>query len=117
MTWEWQVWRCFDNIRDAFEERGWEYRFADDGVAPVMAESDSYCISFCKRNPTTGECWFELRDMTRSKMVFLQGTENIPTPAKAAQLLASYGGPLYEVIDLDERSMYGLPVVPVVNAA
>ena len=83
---------------------------------PLLVEAgDRYCILFFKRDPGTGESWFELRDKVRRKMVFVHGTQNIPTPARAAQLLADHGGPLYEIANPDDRPMYGLPVAPMVE--
>ena len=119
MAWEWQVWRCFDGIRETFEEKGWGPSFAgrnDNGVMPLLAESGDHCIAFFKRDPGTSECWFELRDKVRRRMVFVHGTQNIPTPEQATRLLADHGGPLYEVADPDGRSMYGLPVAPMAEA-
>jgi hypothetical protein len=55
--WDWQVWRCFDNIRETFEEKGWEYRFAagdDNETLPLLAESGDHCIVFFERDPGTG---------------------------------------------------------------
>jgi hypothetical protein len=118
VAWEWQVWRCFDDIRETFEEKGWGPSFAgrnDNGVMPLLAESGDHCIAFFKRDTGTSECWFELRDKVRRRMVFVHGTHNIPTPEQAARLLANHGGPLYEIADPD-RSMYGLPVAPVAEA-
>ena len=121
MTWEWQVWRSFGDIRETFEEKGWKTGFNgrnDDGVKPLLAEAgDRYCISFFKRDPGTGESWFELRDKVRGRMVFVQGTHNIPTPERAAELLANHGGPLYKVTAPEDRSMYGLPLAPVATVA
>jgi hypothetical protein len=117
-AWEWEVWRSFGDIRETFEEKGWNSGFAerDEGVKPLMAESgDQYCIVFFKWDAATGECWFELRDKLRGRMVFVHGTHNIPTPEKAAQLLANHGGPLYEIAAPGDRPMYGLPVAPSVE--
>jgi hypothetical protein len=49
-------------------------------------------------------------------MLFVHGTQNIPTPEQAARLLTDHGGPLYEIADPDGRPMYGLPVAPMVEA-
>ena len=121
MVWEWQVWRSFDDIREIFEEKGWESGFVGrDGngaMPPLLAESGDYCIAFFKRDSATGQCWFELRDKTRSKMVFVQGTHNIPTPKWAEELLANHGGPLYEITAPDNRSRYGLPIAPVLPSS
>jgi hypothetical protein len=119
VAWEWQVWRCFDNIRDTFEEKGWEYRFDgrnDNEVVPLLAESGDYCITFFERDPGTGECWFELRDRVRRRVVFVQGARNIPTPDRAAKLLVDHGA-WSEISIPRERPTYSLPVVPVVPMA
>jgi hypothetical protein len=116
VTWEWQAWRSFDDIRETFERKGWTSGFVgrnDDGVRPLSAESGDHNISFFRRDSGTGECWFELRDKGRRRMVFVHGTQNIPTPERATELLENYGGPLYEIAAPDDRSMYGLPVAPV----
>jgi hypothetical protein len=64
MTGEWQVWRCFDNIRETFEETGWEYGFVernDNDVMPLLAEFSDPVVrdvrggeSAAKRYPYTG---------------------------------------------------------------
>jgi len=120
MAWEWQVWRCFDNIREAFEKRGWEFRFDrrnDNEVVPLLAESDDYSIAFFKRDPGTGECWFELRDVVRRRIVYVRNAQNIPTPERAAEILAVHGTPSYEITAPHKRPLYSLPVVPAVEAA
>ncbi len=118
MAWEWQVWRCFDNIRETFEVKGWEYRFDgrdDKGVVLLLAESGDQCMVFFGSGPDTGECWFELRDKTHHRMLFVQGTRNIPTPERAAKLLDGYGTFLVlgEVRAPHELLLYSLPVAPV----
>ena len=116
VAWEWQVWRTFDDIRETFERKGWTSGFLGrngDGVMPLLAERDDrYCIAFFKRDSGTGECWFQLRDKVRRRMVFVHGTHNIPTPQGAVELLENHGGPLYEISAPDGHSMYGLPVAP-----
>jgi hypothetical protein len=115
VVWEWQVWRCISDIRDIFEENGWKSRSSErngDEVMPVLAQSGGYCLVFFKKDSGTGECWFELRDMVRSRRVFVHGMHNIPTPERAAELLTSDGGPLYQIANSGDCSMYGLPVVP-----
>jgi hypothetical protein len=71
VTWEWQAWRSFGDIRETFEEKGWKCGFNgrnEDGVMPLLAEAgDRYCISFFKRDPGTRESWFELRDKVRRR--------------------------------------------------
>ena len=119
MVWEWQVWRCFDDIRETFEEKGWETGFVrrnDNEVMPLLAASGDHCITFFKRDSYTGECWFELRDKVRRRVVFVQGVRNIPTPQQAVKLLADYGGPS-EITAPCDLPLYSLPVVPVVPAA
>jgi hypothetical protein len=121
VVWEWQVWRSFDDIRETFEEKGWESGFVErngnGAMPPLLATSGDYCVAFFKRDPGTGECWFELRDKARSRMVFVHGAQNIPTPERATELLANHGGPLYKITAPDDRPMYGLPMAPVVPAA
>ena len=121
MTWEWEVWRSFSDIREILENKGWDIGSNgrhDEGVMPLLAEAgDQYCISFFKRDHGTGECWFELRDNVRRRMLFVHGTQNIPTPERAVELLADHGGPLYKIYAPDDRSMYGLPVVPIITVA
>ena len=118
MVWEWQVWRSFDDIRETFEYKEWKSGFlghnGNGAMPPLLAESGDYCIAFYKRDSGTGECWFELRDNARSRRVFVQGTHNIPTPERAAELVVNHGGPVYEITTADDRSMYGLPVAPMV---
>ena len=115
MAWEWQVWRCFDDIRETFEEKGWEYKpggCGDNGVMPLLAESGGYRISFFKQDPGTGECWFELRNQAKGRMVFVHGSHNIPTPEKAAELIEIYGGPTSDPATLRDRPVYSLPMAP-----
>ncbi len=115
-AWEWQVWRCFDNIRETFEERGWEYRCAgrdDNEAVPLLGESGDHRIAFFKRDPGTGECWFELYDEERRRVVFVRGAENIPTPQRAATLLADHGYQPNEASNAHEQPVYSLPVAPV----
>jgi hypothetical protein len=69
---------------------------------------------FFETNPLTGECWFELRDKARCRVVFVQGQRNVPTPERAAELLADYGAPLGEIRAPRELPLYSLPVAPVV---
>ena len=119
MAWEWQVWRCFDDLRETFEEKGWEYRFAgrnDNEAVPLMAESGDHCVVFFKRDPGTGECWFELRDKARHKVVYVRGAQNIPTPEDAAGLLEDYGWPLNGAGDARYLPLYSLPVAPMAEA-
>ncbi len=120
MAWEWQVWRSFDDIRETFEEKGWGSGFVgregNGAMPPLLAECGDHCVAFFKRDPSTGECWFQLRDRLRRRMVFVHGTHNIPTPQGAAELLANHGGPLHEVSATAERPIYGLPVAPMMPA-
>ncbi len=121
VVWEWQVWRAFDDIRETFERKGWTSAGFigrnGDGVMPLSAGSGEHSISFFKRDSGTGECWFELRDKARRRMVFVHGTHNIPTPQRAVELLKNHGGPLYEITAPDDHSMYGLPVPPLMPAS
>ena len=117
-AWEWQVWRCFDSIREAFEERGWEYRLSGgDGneAIPLLAESGDYYIAFFERDSGTGVCWFELRDRVRRRMMLIREVENIPTPERAAELLAGYGVPLDTVGSPRALPLHKLPVAPLVR--
>jgi hypothetical protein len=119
VAWEWQVWRCFDNIRETFEDKGWKYTLDgrdENEVVPLLAEAGEYCIVFFERDAGTGECWFELRDRVRRQVVFIQGARNIPTPERAAKLLTDHGASS-EIIAPREHPMYSLPVAPVVPLA
>ena len=120
MAWEWQAWRSFDDIRETFEEKGWRSKFPlgnDNEVMPLLAESDGYCITFFERDSATGECWFELRDTARRRVVFVQGTRNIPRIEQAAKLLSNYGAPLGELRAPRDLPLYSLPMAPVVPMA
>ncbi len=91
MAWEWQVWRCFDEIRETFALKGWEPCLPerpDNEVAPLAAESGGAFVAFLGMEPGTGQCFFELRDRFRPLVVVLRGTHNVPTPRGAARLLA-----------------------------
>jgi hypothetical protein len=117
VAWEWQAWRCFDHIGETFEEKGWECEFAGRGdngmMPPLLAESNRHCISFFERDSGTNECWFELRDKSRGRVVFVRGAQNIPAPEKAAELLADYGWPLDGVRTPRSLPLYSLPLAPV----
>lgn len=116
MAWEWQVWRCFDHIREAFEEKSWQYGFVERNdnsmMPPLLAESDGLCIAFFRTAPGTGECWFELRDKARRKVVFVRGVQNIPTPECGEQLLANYGTSLGKITAPRDLPLYSLPMAP-----
>lgn len=119
MMWEWQLWRCFDHVKETFQDKGWEYGqdgLFDNEVVPLLAESGDYRIVFFKWDPNTGECWFELRDEARRSIVYVRGVENIPTPEKAGALLDSYGTPVQAVPNPKERPLYELPLAPVLKA-
>jgi len=118
VVWEWQVWRCISDIKEIFEEKGWKSGSSErngNEAMPALAQSGGYCIVFFKKDSGTGECWFELRDMVRSRRVFVHGMHNIPTPERAAELLTSHGGPLYQITNTGDYSMYGLPIAPAVE--
>ena len=118
-AWEWQVWRCFDSIREAFEEKGWEYSLSGgygNEAMPLLAASGDYYIAFFERDSGTGVCWFELRDTAQRTMMLIREMENIPTPEKAAELLASHGAPLDTVGSPRDLPLYNLPVAPLVRA-
>lgn len=120
VTWEWEVWRSFDNTKETFEEKGWEFRYGGrDGneMMLLVAESDDHVISFFDRDSGTGECWFELRDKNRRRVVFVRGAQNIPTPKRAIQLLADYGTSLGEIRSPRELPLYSLPVAPLMSVA
>ncbi len=116
MAWEWEAWRCFDHIKETFEEKGWETGFLrrdDNEVVPLLAESNGHCIAFFERDPGTNECWFELHDKARRRVVYVRGAENIPAPEKVAELLANHGWPLYEVRATHDLPLHTLPVAPI----
>jgi hypothetical protein len=117
VTWEWQAWRCFDHIGETFEEKGWETGTSGRGdngmMPPLLAESNGHCIALFERDAATNECWFELRDKIRGRVVFVRGAQNIPAPEKAARLLADYGWPLDEVNTIRSRPLCNLPLAPV----
>jgi len=83
---------------------------------PLLAESGDYYIAFFERDPGTGVCWFELRDTARRRMMLIREVENIPTPERAAELLASHGAPLDTVGSPRDLPLYNLPVAPLVRA-
>lgn len=115
MVWEWQAWRCFDNIKETFEEKGWSSGLLGlypNEAMPLLAESDGHYISFFERDPATGECWFEMGDKARRTVVFLQGVESIPAPERAAGLLAGYGTPLGEMRNARDLPLHALPLAP-----
>src|SRR5919107_1960356 len=116
-AWEWQGWRGFDSIRENFEGRGWGDRLSGgDGneALPLLAESGDY-VAFFERDSGTGVCWFELRDKARHRMMLIREMENIPTPARAAELLADHGVPLDTVGSPQGLPLYHLPVAPLVR--
>lgn len=118
VAWEWQVWRCFDGIRETFEEKGWEFRFggrdADDTIT-LLAESGEHYIAFFARDPGIGECWFELRNKARDRVVLIRGASNIPAPKRAAELLADHGALLGDTRALRGLPLYSLPMAPVIS--
>jgi hypothetical protein len=81
-----------------------------------LAESGNYCIAFFERDSGTGVCWFELRDKVRRRMMLIRETGNIPTPERAAELLARHGAPLDTVGSLRDLPLYTLSVAPLVGA-
>ncbi|QIN77358.1 hypothetical protein GBA65_01215 [Rubrobacter marinus] len=110
--WDWQAWRCFDEVRETFEEKGWEPWLPerlDNEVVPLLAESDGYRIAFFARDGRTGECVFELRDKRRPVAVFVRGTENIPTPEGATDLLENRGAAMSRSSSPADRALYELP--------
>ncbi len=120
VVWEWQAWRCFDHIEETFEEKGWKTGVLgrhDNEVVPLLAESTGHCIAFFERDPGTNECWFELRDKTRHKVVYVRGAHNIPAPEDAAGLLEDYGWPLNETEATRNLPLYSLPVAPMAAEA
>ena len=121
MTWEWQAWRCFGDVQETFEEKGWRYErgngYGDNAVMPLLARSGDLFISFFNRDPGTGECWFELRDGTRDLLVFIRGSHNVPTPEQAATLISVHGVPAARFPMPRHRPVYELPVAPMVPIA
>jgi hypothetical protein len=116
MAWDWQAWRCFDHIKETFEEKGWESGFLarnDNEVVPLLAESNGHRITFFERDPCTNECWFELRDKARHRVVYVRGEQNIPAPERAAELLENHGWPLDEAGATRDLPLYSLPVAPI----
>ena len=116
---KWQIWRCFDHVKETFQDKGWEYGqdgLFDNEVVPLLTEFGDYRVVFFKWDPTTGECWFELRNETQRSMVYVRGVENIPTPEKSGALLESYGAPVKAVPNPKERPVYELPLAPVLKA-
>ena len=115
MVWDWQAWRCFDEVRETFEEKGWEPWLPerrDNEVVPLLAESEEHRIAFFARVPESGECIFELRDKRRPIAVFVRGTDNIPTPEGASDLLGDRGDVMSRSSSPDDRVLYELPAVP-----
>jgi hypothetical protein len=49
-------------------------------------------------------------------MMLIREVENIPTPEKAAELLASHGAPLDTVGSPRDLPLYNLPMAPLVRA-
>ena len=117
--WDWQAWRCFDEVREAFEEKGWEPWLPerlDNEVVPLSAESGEHRIAFFARDSRSGECMFELRDRRRPVAVFVRGTDNIPTPEGATNLLDDRVAAMSRSSSPDDRALYELPATaPVVG--
>jgi hypothetical protein len=114
-----QKWRAFEDIKETIEGKGWEFRPVgrdNEEATPIMAESGDYCVSFFRRDPGTGECWFELCDRLRRKVVFVRDTKHIPTPEQTAILLEHHSVQLYELAAPRNRPLYSLPVLPVLAA-
>lgn len=110
--WDWQAWRCFDEVRETFEEKGWEPWLPeriDNEVVPLLAESGEHRIAFFARDPRSGECVFELRDKRRPVAVFVRGIGNVPTPEVASSLLDERGAALSRSASPDDRALYELP--------
>ena len=115
MVWDWQAWRCFDEVRETFEEKGWEPWLPerrDNEVVPLLAESGEHRIAFFARDSRSGECMFELRDKRRPVAVFVRGTDNIPTPEGASGLLDDRGDVMSRSSSPDDRVLYELPAAP-----
>ena len=115
--WDWLAWRCFDEVRETFEEKGWNLwapeRF-DNEVVPVLAESGEYRIAFFGRDPRSGECTFELGDKRRPVAVLIRGTENVPTPEEASNLLDDRGAAMSRSSSPEDRALYELPATTAV---
>lgn len=110
--WDWQAWRCFDEVRETFEDKGWDPWLPerlDNEVVPLLAESNEHRIAFFARDSESGECMFELRDRRRPVAVFVRGTDNIPTPERASSLLDERGAAMSRSSSPDDRVLYELP--------
>ncbi len=117
MAWEWQAWGCFDSIRETFVKKSWKSRFVgseDNGARPVLAASGAHRVVFFERDSYTGECWFEVRDKARGRLILVHRERNIPTPEQAARLLANHDGPIVKTAASD-RPIYNLPVATVAH--
>ena len=90
MVWEWRLRRCFEDFAEAFEIRGWELCFGRAELPPLLAYSGDYLIMFDRWDDFTGKCWFELRDGSRQRIVYV---DDVPDPGRAAELLAEHGAP------------------------
>lgn len=113
--WDWQAWRCFDEVRETFEEKGWEPWLPEQSgneVVPLLAESGEHRIAFFARDPRSGECVFELRDKRRPVAVFVRGTDNIPTPEGATSLLDERRAAMSRSSSPVDRALYEVPAVP-----
>jgi hypothetical protein len=45
---EWRIWRCFDHVKETFQDKGWEYEHFDTEVVPLLAEFGDYRVVFFK---------------------------------------------------------------------
>ena len=115
------MWECrrggLRSFEETFEEKaGNRFPRRHDNEVCRSAESNRHRIAFFERDPGTNECWFELRDKARHRVVYVRGAQNIPTPEDAVGLLEDYGWPLDEAGANRSLPLYSLPVAPMVEA-
>lgn len=107
MIWQWQVWRCFDDVRETFATKGWRLpERACNEVAPLAAESGGLFVVFLGLDDAAGECWFELRNGTEPPAVLLRGLDNVPAPEVAAELIAERAAALKRASTPEDRPLY-----------
>jgi hypothetical protein len=98
VIWEWELWRCFGDLRWAFEEKGWQTLCCSEGhswgeLPQIFAVfGQRYAIAFRQMDPISGECLFELREL-RDDGWWVRQVRQLPKPERAAELLAEDGLP------------------------